>query len=127
MQRPRNVAVESGDSMIDVIFEHRVRMLEQAWKGLRVSSCDEERLHDLCRALRAAKLSFFDIDRWYGNAYDTRKLESLAQQIDQAISEQRPSAYLDSIRRHVRETRRKLDQRAHRSSHRTGIYPAMVA
>lgn len=113
--------------MIDVDFEHSVRVLERTWRDFLASSRDEGDYHKLCRAFRAAKLCFFDIDRWYGTAYDASALEALANEVDGAVAPRSRSRYLSSIRRHVREILRRFHQRANPSRRRVPIYASSVA
>ena len=113
--------------MTDVDFEHSVRALERTWQEYMNSARDDEARHALCRALRLAKLSFFDVDRWYGNNYEVSGLKAVVGQIGKALPQRGSQRYLSSIRRHIREMDRRFLQRDRGSFKRGGIYASSCA
>jgi len=120
----RSVKSASEGSMIDVDFEHGVRVLRRAWESFPDSSGEDTDYHRLCRALRDAKVYYTDIDRWYRTGYDTSALETLVSGISKAIPDMARSRYLRSIRRHVKEILRIVEQRANPRRRGAAIYAA---
>ena len=127
MAKLRNTRTTREGNMIDVDFEHDVRVLQRVWDALSHSSAGDDDYHQLCRALRDAKMSFTDVDRWYRKGYNTSRLESLVSQIGDAISDMARSRYSRSIRRHVRDILRVAKQRANPRRRGVAIYASSCA
>lgn len=94
--------------MLDLEFEHCLLVLASLIAGASKSPRKKSFCHDLCRALRAAKLAYWNVVRTCGHAYDVTRLRRAVTAAARLLPELTHSRYYQSIERHVAETRKSL-------------------
>ncbi|KKL09819.1 hypothetical protein LCGC14_2562050 [marine sediment metagenome] len=100
--------------MKDVHFETSMLLLGRALRALKRNRESPARQSDLCRALRLAKVAFFDVLQVYGTRYQTRGLLDTASEVERIVNTARKGTYPagPSVLRHVAEIRRAVRKRA---------------
>jgi len=100
--------MNSGDAEFgypDLEFEDAVGAVLDRWGAFKIAPDDKATQHELCRALRHAKLLYKGICRQYGKTYmgGAEKLRAVVDEIGGLFGDARNSEVSHSIRRQLKE------------------------